>query len=1065
MININKMKIKKILLLGSGAIKIGQAGEFDYSGSQAIKALKEEKIETILVNPNIATIQTSDYLADKVYFLPLDVHFIEKVISKEKPDGILLSFGGQTALNVGVELAEKGILERYNIEILGTPLESILNTEDRDLFVKKIKEINLKVPVGKAVRSTDEAVKVAKKIGYPVMCRIAYALGGLGSGVADNEKQLIKITKKALSFTKQVLIEEYFDGWKELEYEVVRDIYNNCIVVCTMENIDPMGIHTGESIVVSPVQTLTASESFKLRAIAIKVIRHLGVVGECNIQFALDPNSDDYRIIEVNARLSRSSALASKATGYPLAFIAAKLVLGYNLTELENMITKETSACFEPALDYIVLKYPRWDLQKFSKVNLKIDSEMKSVGEVMAIGRTYEESLQKAIRMLDVGMNGLVCNDLKFNNLDKELKKPTDKRMFAIAKAIEKGYSIDKICKLTKVNPWFLYKIKNIVRIKEKLRCYKLSNLPSDLLKEAKQKGFSDLQIAILTNDSSEKVRNKRKQLGIIPYVKQIDTLAAEYPAKTNYLYLTYNGCKDDIDLKEKNQVIVLGGGAYRIGSSVEFDWCCVNSVTTLRNLKKCTIMINCNPETVSTDYDICNKLYFDEVTFERILDICEKENPLGVIVSMGGQIPNNLALSLYDAGVSVLGTSPLDIDNAEDRHKFSQLLDKLEIDQPKWKELTSLKEAEEFANKVGYPILVRPSYVLSGAAMSIALSKNELRKYLKKASEIGKEHPVVISKFITGAKEIEIDAVAKKGDLICYAISEHVENAGVHSGDATLVLPPQRTYLETMRRIKIIAKKIAKSLKITGPFNIQFIAKDNDVKVIECNLRTSRSFPFVSKVFKINFVDIATKVIMGKRVPAIDRSSFDLDYVGVKAPQFSFARLKGSDPILGVEMTSTGEVACLGDDFNEAFLKSLISVGFSFPKKTILLSTGPINSKTELLKSTRLLEELGLKFYATKGTADFMKTNGIKSNVLNWPLENKEPNTLSYIEKGKIDLVINIPKNIEKEELDNDYLIRRKSVDFGVPLITDLQLAKRFIDAIYKLSHDDLNIKSWDEY
>ena len=1065
MIDSNKVKVKKVLLLGSGAIKIGQAGEFDYSGSQAIKALKEEGVKTVLVNPNIATVQTSDYLADKVYFLPLDVHFVEKVISIEKPDGILLGFGGQTALNVGIELAKQGVLEKYNVEVLGTPIETILNTEDRDLFVNKIREIDLNVPVGKTVRSADEAVKVAEKIGYPVMCRIAYALGGLGSGVATNKKQIVEITRKAFSFTKQILIEEYCDGWKELEYEVVRDRYNNCIVVCSMENIDPMGIHTGESIVVAPVQTLTASENFKLRAIAIKVIRYLGIVGECNIQFALDPASEDYRIIEVNARLSRSSALASKATGYPLAFIATKLVLGHSLTEVENIITKETSACFEPALDYIVLKYPRWDLQKFRKVSLNIGSEMKSVGEVMAIARTYEEALQKAIRMLDVGMKGLVCNNLKFNDLDTELKEPTDKRMFAIAEAIERGYSIDKIYKLTRVNPWFLYKLKNIVEIKEKLRCHKLRNLPSPLLKEAKQKGFSDLQIALLTKDTPAEVREKRKKLGIVPYVKQIDTLAAEYPAKTNYLYLTYNGCRDDLDFKEKNQVVVLGGGAYRIGSSVEFDWCCVNSVATLRNLKYRTIMINCNPETVSTDYDICDKLYFDEITFERVMDICEKENPLGIIVSMGGQIPNNLALLLYNAGISILGTSPLNIDRAEDRHKFSQLLDKLEVDQPEWNELASLQEAEEFADKVGYPILVRPSYVLSGAAMSIALSKYELRKYLKKASEVGKEHPVVISNFITGAKEIEIDAVAKKGDIICYAISEHVENAGVHSGDATMVLPPQRTYLETMRRIKIIAKKIAKSLKITGPFNIQFIAKDNDVKVIECNLRASRSFPFVSKVFKINFVDLATKIIMGKRVPTIDRSSFDLDYVGVKAPQFSFARLKGSDPILGVEMASTGEVACLGDDFNEAFLKSLISVGFSFPSKTILLSTGPIDSKTELLKSTKILEELGFKFYATKGTADFMKTNGIKADVLYWPLEDKEPNALSCIADGKIDLVINIPKNIEKEELDNDYLIRRKSVDFGVPLITNLQFAKRFVEAIHKISLEDLKVKSWDEY
>ena len=1058
-------KPKKVLILGSGAIKIGQAGEFDYSGSQSIKALKEEEIKTILINPNIATIQTSDYLADKVYFLPIDAYFVEKVIEKERPDGVLLGFGGQTALNVGVELAEKGIFKKYNVEILGTPIRAILNTEDRDLFVKKIQEIDLKVPISKAVTNVEEAANVAENIGYPVMCRIAYALGGLGSGVAHNKKQLIEITKKAFSFTKQILIEEYFGGWKELEYEVVRDHYDNCIVVCTMENVDPMGIHTGESIVVAPVQTLTSSENFKLRAISIKVIRHLGIVGECNIQFAFDPQSEDYRIIEVNARLSRSSALASKATGYPLAFIATKLALKYSLTEIENIITKETQACFEPALDYVVVKYPRWDMQKFRKISSSLGSEMKSVGEVMAIARSYEEALQKAIRMLDVGMNGLVCNDLQFNNLEKELKEPTDKRMFAIAEAIKRGYSIDKIYNLSKVNSWFMYKMSNIVEMEESLRQYRLKNLPVPLIKEAKQKGFSDLQIAMLTNSTELGVRKRRKKLDIVPYVKQIDTLAAEYPAKTNYLYLTYNGCKDDVTFKEKKQVIVLGSGAYRIGSSVEFDWCCVNSVITLRNLNYRTIMINYNPETVSTDYDICDKLYFDELTFERVLDICEKENPLGAIVSMGGQIPNTLALPLHNAGVPILGTSPLNIDNAEDRHKFSQLLDKLEVDQPEWKELTSIKETEEFANKVGYPVLIRPSYVLSGAAMSIALSKDELKKYLKKASEVSREHPVVISKFITGAKEIEIDAVAKQGDLYCYAISEHVENAGVHSGDATIVLPPQRTYLETMRRIKIIAKKVAKSLRITGPFNIQFIAKDNDVKVIECNLRASRSFPFVSKVFKINLVDLATKIIMDKRAPKIDRSSFDLDYVGIKAPQFSFTRLKGSDPILGVEMVSTGEVACLGDDFNEAFLKSLISVGSKLPKKTILLSTGPIESKAEFLESTRILDRMGFKFYATKGTSDFMKANGLKSEVLYWPLENKEPNTLAYIADEKIDLVINIPKNIEKEELDNDYLIRRKAVDFNVPLITNLQLAKRFVEAIYATTPKDLKIKSWDEY
>jgi carbamoyl-phosphate synthase large subunit len=1065
MINSIKTKIKKVLILGSGAIRIGQAGEFDYSGSQSIKALKEEKIKTVLVNPNIATIQTSDYLADKVYFVPIDAYFVEKIIKKEKPDGILLGFGGQTALNVGVELAEKGILKKYNVRVLGTPVDAILNTEDRDIFVKKINELGLKVPTSKAVTSVEEAAKVAEKIGYPVMCRIAYALGGLGSGVAHNKKQLVDITKKAFSFTKQILIEEYCGGWKELEYEVVRDQYDNCIVVCSMENADPMGIHTGESIVVAPVQTLTSSENFKLRSLSIRVIRHLGIIGECNIQFALDPNSEDYRIIEVNARLSRSSALASKATGYPLAFIATKLALGYSLSEIENSITKETSTCFEPALDYIVVKFPRWDLQKFKKVSLKIGSEMKSVGEVMAIGRSFEEALQKAIRMLDVGMNGLVCNNLKFNDLKKELSEPTDKRMFAITEAIKQGYTIDKIYKLSNVNPWFLYKIKNIVEIEAELRKYKIGRLPKSLLLKAKQRGFSDSQIAIIIGRTELDIRKKRKKLGIIPVAKQIDTLAAEYPAKTNYLYITYNGFTDDIDFKEKNKVVVLGGGAYRIGSSVEFDWCCVNSVATLRDLNYKTILINCNPETVSTDYDICDKLYFDELTFERVLDICEKESPRGVIVSMGGQIPNNLVLPLHKSGVKILGTSPQNIDGAENRHKFSQLLDDLGVDQPKWKELTSLEQAEKFAGKVCYPVLIRPSYVLSGAAMSIALSKKELKQYLKKASDISKDHPVVISRFITGAKEIELDGVASRGNLFCYAISEHVENAGVHSGDATMVLPPQRTYLETMRRIKIISKQIAKSLKITGPFNIQFIAKDNDVKVIECNLRASRSFPFVSKVLKINFIDIATKLIMGKQVPSIDRSSFDLDYVGVKAPQFSFTRLKGSDPVLGVEMTSTGEVACMGDDFNEAYLKSFMSVGLKFPKKTILLSTGPIDSKAEFLGYTKILDNMGYKFYATKGTADFMKANGIKADVLYWPLEKKEPNTLTYISDRKVDLVINIPKNIEKEELDNDYLIRRKAVDFDIPLITNLQLAKRFVEAIDRTSLEDLKIKSWDEY
>ncbi len=1059
------MKIKKVLIIGSGAIRIGQAGEFDYSGSQAIKALKEEGIKTILVNPNIATIQTSEHLADKVYFLPIDTFFIEKVIKKEKPDGVLLGFGGQSALNTGTALHASGIFKRNHVAVLGTPVEAIANTEDRDLFVKKVKQIGLKVPESEAVRTVPEAKKMAAKIGYPVMCRIAYALGGLGSGVASNETELLEITQKAFSFTNQVLIEKYFGGWKEIEYEVVRDRFDNCVVVCSMENVDPMGIHTGESIVVAPVQTLSASENFKLRSISIKVIRHLGIIGECNIQFALDPRSEDYRIIEVNARLSRSSALASKATGYPLAFIATKLALGHSLIDVKNIITKETSACFEPALDYVTVKYPRWDLQKFRKARLRLDSEMKSVGEVMAIGRSFEETLQKSIRMLDTGLQGIVCNELAFKDIKRELIEPTDKRMLAVAYAMKHGYSVEKLHTLTRIDKWFLYKIRNIVHIENQLRGRTLKRVSARLLREAKKKGFSDPQIARLVQSTDDAVRKKRKRLGIVPVVKRIDTLAAEYPAKTNYLYLTYNASSDDLPFKKKKQVVVIGGGAYRIGSSVEFDWCCVTSVLTLRDLGYETIMVNCNPETVSTDYDICDKLYFEELTFERIMDIHEKEHPLGIIVSMGGQIPNTLALPLHNAGVRILGTSPGSIDTAENRHTFSKLLDSMDIDQPQWKELTNLKDAESFASNVGYPVLVRPSYVLSGAAMSIALSKKELSAYLKKASEVSREHPVVISKFITDAKEIEIDAVANRGKLHCYAISEHIENAGVHSGDATMVLPPQRTYLETMRRIKTIARKVGAALNITGPYNMQFIAKDNDVKVIECNLRSSRSIPFASKVFKINFVDIATRIIMGKRVERIDRSSFDLDYVGVKAPQFSFTRLKGSDPVLGVEMASTGEVACLGDNFNEAFLKSLLSVGFTPPRSSILLSTGPIETKAEFLSYTLILKELGFSFYATKGTADFMKSNGIHARVLYWPLEKREPNTLRYIANGKVDLVINIPKNIEREELDNDYLIRRRAVDCNVPLITNLQLAKRFVEALQSTKKGDLQIKSWDEY
>ncbi len=1062
---IKKRKANKVLILGSGALQIGQAGEFDYSGSQAIKALKEDGIETILINPNIATIQTSENFADKVYFLPIKTEFVEKVIEKDKPDSILLGFGGQTALNVGVDLYDKGILQKHNIQVLGTPVEAIKNTEDRLLFNNKVTEAGLKVAKSKTVNSVDEALKGAEEIGYPLMVRIAYALGGLGSGIVKNKEELFEKAKRAFSFTNQILLEESLYGWKEVEYEIVRDKYNNCITICSMENFDPMGIHTGDSIVVAPVQTLTARENFKLRSIGIKLIRHLGIIGECNIQYALDPYSEDYRIIEVNARLSRSSALASKATGYPLAFIATKLALGYALNEVENIITQETSACFEPALDYITVKFPRWDLQKFSQVSTTLGSEMKSVGEVMAIGRSFEEAMQKAIRMLDVGMTGFVCNDLELEEIDELIEKPTDKRMYAIAKALQEGYSIDKIHDLSKIDRWFLYKLKNIVSTEKELMECRTEHVPEDLLRKAKQQGFSDKQIGMIFKTNELSIRQRRKELGIIPCIKQIDTLAAEFPAKTNYLYLTYNGNEDDIAVGEQDQIIVLGSGAYRIGSSVEFDWCCVNSVQSLNRLEYKTIMINCNPETVSTDYDICDKLYFDELTLERVLDIYEKENPNGIIVSMGGQIPNNLAMKLHKEKVRILGTSPLQIDNAESRHKFSQILDKLEIDQPDWNELTSLNEAKDFSNRVGYPVLIRPSYVLSGAAMSIVLNEDELEFFINKATNISKDHPVVISKFITEAREIEADAVADNGELFCYAISEHVENAGVHSGDATLVLPPQRTYLETMRRVKIITKEIAAALEITGPFNIQFIAKDNDVKVIECNLRASRSFPFVSKVLKINFIDIATKLMMGEKVNKIDKSSFDLDYVGVKAPQFSFTRLKGSDPVLGVEMSSTGEVACLGDDFNEAFLKSCLSTGFKEPQKSILLSTGTPKDKAEFLDGAKILYKKGLKFYATKGTADYLNGNGMECEVLYWPFDNKEPNILTYLSEGKIDLVINIPKNEDKTELENDYVIRRKAVDMNIPLITNIQFAKRFAKSLGLYSAKTLQIKSWDEY
>ncbi len=1062
---IKKRKPKKVLILGSGALQIGQAGEFDYSGSQAIKALKEDGITSVLVNPNIATIQTSANFADKVYFLPITAEFVERVIEKEQPESILLQFGGQTALNVGVQLYDTGILEKHNVQVLGTPVEAIKDTEDRLLFTNKCTEIGLKVARSKTAKNIDEAINAANEIRFPVMVRIAYALGGLGSGIVNNEQELKEKAEKAFKYTNQILIEESLYGWKEVEYEIVRDKYDNCITTCSMENIDPMGIHTGDSVVIAPVQTLSAQENFKLRSIGIKLIRHIGIIGECNIQYALDPNSDDYRIIEVNARLSRSSALASKATGYPLAFIATKLALGYALNEVENSITRETSACFEPALDYVALKFPRWDLQKFQQVSTQLGSEMKSVGEVMSLGRSFEEVLQKAIRMLDVGLKGFVCNELQFDNLDKELSQPTDKRIFAIAVALQKGYSVEKIHQLTKITPWFLFKMKKIVDTESKLKQKQLTEFDFSLMKEAKQNGFSDLQIAELVHSTELEIRDKRKSLGVLPVVKQIDTMAAEYPAQTNYLYLTYHGNEHDISVKQKHQIAVISGGAYRIGSSVEFDWCCVTAVNAINNSGYKSIMINCNPETVSTDYDICDKLYFEQLTLERVLDICDLENPEGVIVSMGGQVPNNLAMKLHNAGVKIIGTSPIQIDNAESRHKFSQILDKLEIDQPEWNEVTTLDDAKKFSSKVGYPVLIRPSYVLSGAAMSIVLTEDELETYLRKATELNREHPVVISKFITDAREIEIDAVADHGELFCYAIAEHVENAGVHSGDATIVLPPQRTYLETMRRVKIITKNIAKEFEINGPFNIQFIAKDNDVKVIECNLRASRSFPFVSKTLKINFIDIATRIMLGEKVAKIDKSSFDLDYVGVKASQFSFTRLKGSDPVTGVEMSSTGEVACLGDDFNEAFLKSVLSTGQKIPQKAALLSTGTPKNKAELLEDIIVLKEMGLKFYGTKGTSDYYKLNGIDVEVLYRPFDEKEPSILTYLSNGEIDMVINIPKTAEKVELDSDYIIRRKAVDLNIPLFTNVQATKRFIKALQQFTTDTLPVKSWDEY
>ncbi|MBI5219893.1 MAG: carbamoyl-phosphate synthase (glutamine-hydrolyzing) large subunit [Bacteroidia bacterium] len=1070
--------INKVLLIGSGALKIGEAGEFDYSGSQALKALKEEGIETILINPNIATVQTSEGISDKIYFLPVTPFFVEQVIKKENPQGILLSFGGQTALNCGIELFKSGVLEKYHLEVLGTPIQAIIDTEDRELFVKKLDEINVNTIKSQAVTSLEDAKVAAANLGYPVIIRAAYALGGQGSGFCNNENELAALAVKAFSYSGQLLIEKSLKGWKEIEYEVVRDQYDNCITVCNMENFDPLGIHTGESIVVAPSQTLTNNEYHKLREIAIKIVRHIGIVGECNVQYALDPASEDYKVIEVNARLSRSSALASKATGYPLAFVAAKLGLGYGLHELKNSVTKTTTACFEPALDYIVCKIPRWDLGKFKGVSKEIGSSMKSVGEVMAIGRSFEEAIQKGLRMIGQGMHGFVGNkDIEFDDLEqieKELTNPTDMRIFVIAMALHKGFPVEKIHALTKIDTWFLYKLKNIYDLRQKIFSYSsIEELPLDLLCDAKRSGYSDFQLAkiILENEEdatnySLKIREYRKTKNILPFVKQIDTLAAEYPAKTNYLYLTYNGCEHDINFENDGKsVIVLGSGAYRIGSSVEFDWCCVNALYAINKMDYRSVMINFNPETVSTDYDVCDRLYFDELTYERVLDITDLENPKGVIVSTGGQIPNNLAMRLHQAGVNILGTSPLSIDNAEDRHKFATMLDALGIDQPRWKELTGIDDINKFVNEVGFPVLVRPSYVLSGAAMNVVSNKDELEHFLNLAANVSKKYPVVVSEFIENAKEIEIDAVAKNGEIIVYAISEHVEFAGVHSGDATIVFPPQKIYIETARRIKKIAREISKQLNISGPFNIQFLAKDNDIKVIECNLRASRSFPFVSKVLKANFIEIATCIMLGADVKKPDKSLFELDYIGIKAPQFSFSRLQKADPVLGVEMHSTGEVGCIGEDFYETVLKSMLSVGYSIPKKNILLSTGPSRSKIEMLNSARILIQKGYNLYATKGTQKFLEENGVCATMLHWPDENMEPNSRTYIKEKKIDMVINIPKNLTQGELFNDYEIRRCAVDYNIPLITNARLASAFIYAICKKNMDDIAIKSWDEY
>lgn len=1069
-------KIKKVLLLGSGALKIGEAGEFDYSGSQALKALKEEGIETILINPNIATVQTSDGFADKIYFLPVTPYFVEKVIEKERPDGILLAFGGQTALNCGVALYKSGVLEKYSLKVLGTPVQAIMDTEDRELFINKLDEINVKTIKSEAVNTIADALTAAEQLGYPVIVRAAYALGGLGSGFCDTPEELIALTEKALSFSPQVLIEKSLKGWKEVEYEVVRDKYDNCITVCNMENFDPLGIHTGESIVVAPSQTLSNEDYHYLRQLAIKIIRHIGIVGECNVQYAYDPKSMEYRVIEVNARLSRSSALASKATGYPLAFVAAKLGLGYGLFELKNSVTKCTSAFFEPALDYIVCKIPRWDLGKFHGVSREIGSSMKSVGEVMAIGRTFEEAIQKGLRMIGQGMHGFAGNrEIKVEDIKQALADPTDKRIFIISQAMTQGYSVDEIHSLTNIDKWFLYKLKHIIDTAAELQNFnEINDIPLPLLRLAKEQGFSDFQIArevrkdnLDSNTDSLEVRKLRKANGILPVVKQIDTLAAEYPAQTNYLYLTYNGTENDVDyLNDKRSVVVLGSGAYRIGSSVEFDWCSVNALMTIKKEGWRSVMINYNPETVSTDYDMCDRLYFDELTFERVMDILDLEQPHGTILSVGGQIPNNLATRLDEQGINILGTSATSIDNAEDRHKFSAMLDTLGIDQPRWRELTSFEDINQFIDEVGFPVLVRPSYVLSGAAMNVCSNNDELDRFLRLAANVSKQHPVVVTEFIQNAKEIEMDAVAQNGEIKVYAISEHIEFAGVHSGDATICFPPQKLYVETMRRIKKVSSQIAKALNISGPFNIQFLAKNNDIKVIECNLRASRSFPFVSKVIKINFIDIATKVMMGIPVEKPNKSAFDLDYVGIKASQFSFSRLQGADPVLGVDMSSTGEVGCIGDDTNEAILKSMLSVGYKVPQKAVLLSTGTPKQKADLLDAAHLLHNHGFILYATGGTHKFLNENGIPAVRVYWPSESDmQPQALSLLHNKQIDLVVNIPKNLSSTELSNGYKIRRAAIDLNVPLITNARLASAFITAFTSMPLDKIEIKHWAEY